>query len=176
VAHDSKEANRNRQQRHRDRQRAVTGALNSVRAARALQVVENCIKCNPQRLCSAHQKLVAGAAGRMAKGGHFARRDLVTGGYDRNKLVVLEKLRRANNFPADDPYALLAEALVMADDPRKEWFESKVREAMEQLMDRSPELTCESFVIVARARARELYRAELEKEVPAWRSNRQRNA
>ncbi len=134
MAHDKKEANRIRQKRHRDKKRAVTRAATFERHTTALQDVADCIKCNGHRLCPKHAKLVDEAAGSMDKGSHLNRNDVVTGGYGLNEIVVIEKIRRENDFPEDDEFVQLTEGLASADDDLKVLLLTQLRDAAKALL------------------------------------------
>jgi hypothetical protein len=85
MAHDTKEANRQRQKRHRDKKRAVTNALVSRQAQFQLGAAANCIKCaSSGKPCPEHKhqanivlkKLRLGTT----RGSYFARKKTRTGG------------------------------------------------------------------------------------------------
>jgi hypothetical protein len=84
MAHDTKEANRARQKRHRDKKRAVTDALVSRQAQGQLSAAANCVKCNEHgKPCAEHQRLANSLLKKLGhgvnRGSNFARKKTETG-------------------------------------------------------------------------------------------------
>jgi hypothetical protein len=90
VAHDKPEANRLRQQRHRDRKRAVTLAAKDVGAAQTLGVMGQCTKCSGATPCAEHQaereRMLANFKLTLGRGSNLARKEIITGGYSPAKV------------------------------------------------------------------------------------------
>jgi hypothetical protein len=89
MTHDTKEANRARQQRHRDKVRAVTTAATHVRATAKVRATVQCTKCNGGVVCSdcarVREEVFAAFSLTVNRATYLNRQRVVTGGYNAKK-------------------------------------------------------------------------------------------
>jgi hypothetical protein len=176
MAHDTKEANRVRQKRHRDKKRAVTDALVSKEAQVRLSAAANCINCTSLgKPCAAHEhetnivlkKLRLGTT----RASHFARKKTRTGGDLPDVLPAHGRTVGRSRYTGpsltfeDLNGSAGRDEFINAILP---WFTEQVRWLTDEVIRGNPYADDLSIAHVVREEAIGLLKTELAKEKPAW--------